>query len=150
MTLQQITRKYTAIIVVCAAGFAAFSLCGDINRRMFGQFLTIASYMAVVITAYARLTCPRARISKAFRRAFLRNDFRLLSAMLHNRQTIIYLLCGTGALCCLLGAIAQIYGNQVAEKPILFHIGAPLVCVVLFWSIIHPSKTQNSGNDTED
>lgn len=149
MTIQRIASKYAAAIVVSLAGLVAFFTASDLNKRMFGQFLTIISYMAVVIAAYAQLSCPRRRVGRAVRKAVFANDFRLLAAMLRNRKTVTYLLCFLGAACCCIGAIAQVNGDQVADKPILFHIGAPLVCVVLFWSVIYPKKQKRDGHDTE-
>lgn len=146
LTIQRLLSKYAFRLVAIGAGVFAFSMLQDEDKRALGQFLSIASYFVIAVLSYALLSCPSKRARRALWAGFRKNDFRMLRVLLQNRDTKIRLLCLIGSLCCLCGSVAQMFSNQVAAKPIPIHFGNPIICIVLFWILVHPQNRSRYGS----
>lgn len=136
LTIQKILRKYAWRLLLTVVFAAAFALLQESDRRLLAQIFLTASFFIVALVGYVKLSCPQGKFRRALWKALCCNDFRLLRLFAHSRVVKMRVMGGLGSFFCGVGAVAQIWSGQVDEKPILFFIGAPLVCFVLFWSLL--------------
>ena len=88
--------------------------------------------MTVALVSYAHIGCIRRRVMCSVLSA-IKGDSRRLMVFLKNKRAMSLFFISVSTTCLTLGLIAQIYGGQVVGKPIFFHIGMPLMNIVLFW-----------------
>lgn len=119
-------------LVLVSVTTATLFIIPDYYKRMFGQFLSISSTMTVALVSYAHIGCIRRRVMCSVLYA-LKGDSRRLMVFLKNKRAMSLFFISVGTSCITLGLIAQIYSNQVGDKPIFFHVAMPLLNIVLFW-----------------
>lgn len=154
--MKKLILNSAPLIVLIAAISASLYLMPDFQKRMFGQFLSIAACGIVSVAAHMNGDCPRRKVGRwfisLFREDKVRRFFRLIrtkegaqlalrgSAIVWgkatlSKQEVANLLIGVGSTLLVIGLTAQVFSNQVADKPITFHLAIPLLCIPLFWIV---------------
>lgn len=136
--------NYAVAFAMMGAVIALIVIVPGFYQRLFGQFLTIASYMMVALVSIYELQRTTPCLTKATLRIFI-GDMTQLRAWFSDRKGVALLLSSLGGIFACIGSVSQVYANQVAAKPIFIHIANPLICIVVYWAITNKVRY---GNDT--
>lgn len=142
--MKKLLLNSTLTIILAVSVFWLLAIIPDFYKRMFGQILSIASMMVVSVICYAHFSCVRRRVMCSVIEA-LKGDKRRLRVFFRNKRAMSLALTGISSTLIAIGQIAQISGDQVADKPIFFHMAIPLMTVVLIW-VATNKLTPNGSN----